>query len=83
MCAGGALAAGTAAADATSFEVSAKRGRTDYGICSTPFLEHAFRTGSFRIRVTINPDETWSYFGATVLIVLPVKQPFHHTHVKR
>lgn len=64
-----ALAAGTAAADATSFEVSATRGRTDYGICSTPFLEHAFRTDSFRIRVTINPDGTWSYFEDTVLII--------------
>jgi hypothetical protein len=74
-----ALAAGTAAADATSFEVSATRGRTDYGICSTPFLEHAFRTDSFRIRVTINPDGTWSYFEDTVLIIPAVKEPFHHT----
>ncbi|MGZ5998783.1 MAG: FABP family protein [Rhizomicrobium sp.] len=74
-----ALAAGTAAVDATSFEVSATRGRTDYGICSTPFLEHAFRTDSFRIRVTINPDGTWSYFEDTVLIIPGVKEPFHHT----
>src|SRR5579871_1774147 len=47
-----ALAAGKSSADATSFEVSATRGATDYGICSTPFLEYAFRTDSFRMKIT-------------------------------
>src|SRR5208282_4006527 len=51
-----ALASGQAGADATSFEVSATRGKTDYGICSAPFLEYAFRTDSFRMKVTLNPD---------------------------
>jgi hypothetical protein len=74
-----ALAAGRADADATSFEVSAKRGVTDYGICSTPFLETAFRTDSFRIKVTVNPDGTWSYFEDTVLIIPGLAEPFHHT----
>jgi len=74
-----ALAAGKSSADATSFEVSATRGATDYGICSTPFLEYAFRTDSFRMKITINPDGTWSYFEDTVLIVRGQDQPFHHT----
>jgi hypothetical protein len=74
-----ALAAGKAAADATSFEVSATRGTTDYGICSTPFLEHAFRTDSFRMKVTINADGTWSYFEDTILTIRGLKEPFHHT----
>jgi hypothetical protein len=74
-----ALAAGKSTADATMFEVSAKRGVTDYGICSTPFLETAFRTDSFRIKVTINPDGTWSYFEDTVLIIPGLAEPFHHT----
>jgi len=74
-----AMAMGKAAADATSFELSASRGTTDYGICSTPFLEYAFRTDSFRIKVTINPDGTWSYFEDTVLVIRGRDEPFHHT----
>jgi hypothetical protein len=74
-----AMAVGKAAKDATSFELSAVRGPTDYGICSTPFLEYAFRTDSFRIKVTINPDGTWSYFEDTVLTIRGEREPFHHT----
>lgn len=73
-----ALAIGNAAADATVFEVSAKRGKTDYGICSTSFLEHAFRTDSFRMKVTTHADGTWSYFEDT-LLMLHGMEPFHHT----
>jgi len=74
-----ALAAGIASADATSFEVSARRGATDYGICSTTFLERAFRTDSFSIKITINSDGTWSYFEDTVMTIPGYKEPFHHT----
>ena len=43
------------APDATTFKVStATRGETDYGICSTDFLEQAFRTDSYEIEVTFN-----------------------------
>ncbi len=73
-----AMAVGTAAADATSFELAAARGTTDYGICSTPFLEYAFRTDSFRIKITINPDGTWSYEEDTVLMIRGRDEPFHH-----
>ncbi|MDE3115848.1 MAG: FABP family protein, partial [Pseudomonadota bacterium] len=61
------------------FEVSATRGATAYGICSNVFLEKAFRTDSFRIKVTINPDGTWSYFEDTVLMIAGRPEPFHHT----
>lgn len=74
-----ALAMGKAAADATSFELNAVRGATDHGICSTAFLEYAFRTDSFRIAVTINPDGTWSYVEDTVLTIRGRDEPFHHT----
>jgi hypothetical protein len=74
-----ALASGHAASDAKTFSLTAARGQTDYGICSTTFLEHAFRTDSFRIDVTINPDGTWSYFEDTILNVRGYKEPFHHT----
>jgi hypothetical protein len=73
-----ALATGHAAPDATRFEVAATRGQTENGICSTAFLEHAFRTDSFRVEVTINPDGTWSYVEDAVLQVLGQDQPFHH-----
>ena len=74
-----AIAMGTAKPDATSFELNATRGTTAYGICSTPFLEHAFRTDSFHIEVTVNPDGTWSYFEDTVLTIRGRAEPFHHT----
>ena len=81
-----ALAIGQAAPDATTFELVAERGSTVNGICSGPFLEDAFRTDSFRITVTINADDTWSYFEDTVLQVRGRPEPFHHTdrnHLKR
>ena len=74
-----ALAAGHAAPGADSFEVRARRGATDYGICSTAFLEHAFRTDSFTLKVTFHADGGWSYVSDTVLQVRGQDAPFHHT----
>ena len=73
------LAIGHAAADAKSFEVKAERGSTVNGIVSAPFIEAAFRTDAFIMRVTVNPDGTWSYFEDTVLSVRGQGEPFHHT----
>jgi len=73
------LAKGQAAADATRFEVTATRGSTENGICSTAFLEAAFRTDGFRMQVTTHPDGTWSYFEDTILQVKARAEPFHHT----
>ena len=73
------LAGGEAKADAVEFEVFAKRGETVYGICSAPFLEHAFRTDAFRMRVSINADGTWSYFEETTLVIRGRDVPFAHT----
>ena len=73
------MAMGHAAADAISFELVATRGETTNGICSNPFLEDAFKTTEFRIRVTVNPDGNWSYDEDTVLIVRGQSEPFHHT----
>jgi hypothetical protein len=74
-----ALAIGTAHADAKTFELVAKRGSELNGICSNPFLEYAFRTIEYRIRVTINADGTWSYEQDTILLVHERPEPFHHT----
>ncbi len=73
-----AVAAGQAAADAKSFAVQAERGQTEYGICSTAFLEYAFRTDSYRIEVTLNDDGSWSYLSDTMLQVRGQPEPFRH-----
>ena len=74
-----AMAVGRAAADARSFRLEAVRGSETNGIVSNPFLEYAFRTVEFRIKVTINPDGTWSYDEDTVLMIRGKPEPFHHT----
>lgn len=55
------LAAGAAAADATEFEVAATLGSETQGIVSNPFLDAAFKTVAFTLRVTVHADGTWSY----------------------
>ena len=74
-----AMAAGRAAADAKSFRLEAVRGSLTNGIVSNPFLEHAFRTESYTITVTISDDGTWSYEQDTVLVIPGQSEPFHHT----
>jgi hypothetical protein len=61
------LAAGRAEPDATEFEVAATLGSETYGILSNPFLDLAFHTVSFQMRVTVNDDGTWSYEEHTQL----------------
>lgn len=73
-----ALAAGFAKPDADEVTVSAKRGDTEYGICSTAFLEASFRTDSYRITLTFNPDGSWSYVTDTELMVEGRDAPFAH-----
>lgn len=73
-----ALSAGRASADGRSIVISAQRGSTEYGICSTAFLEHAFRTDAFRLEITFNDDGTWSYVSDTTLVVRGQAEPFRH-----
>jgi hypothetical protein len=73
------MAVGRAAADAKSFELVALHGSPTNGICSTPFLEHAFKTVEFRIKVSINEDGTWAYDEDTVMTIQGQGEPFHHT----
>ncbi|MEW6449904.1 MAG: heme-binding beta-barrel domain-containing protein [Pseudomonadota bacterium] len=73
-----ALASGQAAADADRIVVSATRGQTENGICSTAFLEYAFRTDSYKIEISFNPDGSWSYITDTVLTVHGRDTPFAH-----
>ncbi len=50
------LAGGSAGADAREFELTASVGSEVYGILSNPFLDQSFRTLSYRIHITLNPD---------------------------
>jgi hypothetical protein len=74
-----AMAVGQASADAKQFELTATRDSESFGICSAPFLEYAFKTVEFRIKVVINQDGTWSYEEDTVLMIRGKAEPFHHT----
>jgi hypothetical protein len=73
-----AIAAGHATPDAATLVLTAQRGETGYGICSTAFLEYAFRTDSYRIEITFNPDGSWSYVQDTILMVCGRAEPFVH-----
>ena len=63
------LAGGTAKPDDDRISVEARRGDTRFGICSTTFLEEAFRTDYYRIDITFNGDDSWSYVTRTDLAV--------------
>ena len=73
-----AIASGQAATDAPRLVLSAERGQTEHGICSTAFLEYAFRTDSYRIEVSFNADGSWSYISDTMLTVRGRPEPFRH-----
>ena len=73
-----AMAVGKTTADAKEFELVASRGVTTNGILSNPFLEEAFRTDEYRIKIAIHDDETWSYDETTTLVIKGVKR-FEHT----
>jgi len=72
------LAAGHAKPDDTKISVTAKRGDTRYGICSTEFLDEAFRTESYRCDITFNDDGSWTYAIETELLVKGRDLPFNH-----
>jgi hypothetical protein len=76
-----ALAAGHAKPGDDKLMVTAARGQTNYGICSTDFLEYAFRTDSYRLEITFNADGSWSYVSETMLKVRGQDAPFQHRDV--
>ncbi|WP_447765487.1 FABP family protein [Sphingopyxis panaciterrae] len=73
-----AIAAGHSAFDADRLVLTATRGTSEYGICSTTFLELAFRTDSYTITVDFHDDGSWSYVSDTVLMVRGRDEPFLH-----
>jgi hypothetical protein len=77
------LATGSAAPDATEFEVRATLGSATAGIVSNPFLDRAFRTVEFRMRVTVHDDEMWSYEEHTTMEVEGRSDPVDHVDRNR
>ena len=73
-----AIAAGHAEPDAKRLVLTATRGQTEYGICSTTFLELAFRTEKYQISVDFHDDGGWSYVLDTTLMVKGQSEPFLH-----
>lgn len=73
------MAFGQADKDDSSFELVATRGATTNGICSNPFLENAFETIEYRIKVETRLDGTRAYDEGTTLLVRGRSEPFHHT----
>lgn len=76
-----AIASGQASSDDMKLVLTATRGQTEYGICSTAFLEHAFRTDAYRIEIDFNADGSWSYAIDTTLTVRGREEPFNHRDV--
>lgn len=74
-----AMAAAHAAPGATRFELTCESGSPLYGTLSNPFLDHAFRTESFRIKVDVHKDDNRSYDQDTVLKIAGKDELFHHT----
>jgi len=54
------LAGGTAKPGDRRIAVEARRGDTRFGICSTPFLDEAFRTDFYRLEIAFNDDGSWT-----------------------
>lgn len=73
-----AMASGNGKLGDATITLTAARGQTDYGICSTDFLEQAFRTDAYRIEIAFNADGTWSYDIQTTLLVRGQDKPFIH-----
>ena len=73
-----ALASGQGQAGDDRITLTATRGQTEYGICSTAFLEYAFRTDSYRIDLTFEGDDAWSYDIRTMLAVKGKAGLFEH-----
>ncbi|KQZ71476.1 hypothetical protein ASE06_18835 [Sphingopyxis sp. Root214] len=73
-----AIASGHAEPDAKRLVVKATRGETEYGICSTSFLDLAFRTDAYQLTVDFHDDGSWSYVSDTTLMVKGRDEPFLH-----
>ncbi|MCU1394207.1 MAG: hypothetical protein JWM34_2635 [Ilumatobacteraceae bacterium] len=73
------LAGGIATADSTSFSMAADLGGTNYAIGENMYLAAKASSVSYRVAITINADDTWSYEETTMLKMAEFPEPFAHT----
>ena len=67
------------AADATSYDLSAKLGDPRYGISENTYLGTNASSVSYDVTITINADDTWSYREVTMLQMKEFGEPFEHS----
>ncbi len=72
-------AGGSATADARGFHLRAELGSQVFGVLSNPFLDRAFKTVSYELKVTLHEDGSFSYWEDTVLEIPGRDALFHHT----
>ena len=72
-------AGGTAAADATSFSLSAKVGDPQYGIGENTYLAANASSVSYDATISVNDDGTWSYTETTMLRMKEFPELLAHT----
>jgi len=72
------LAGGQAQPGDDHIAVEARRGDPRFGICSTTFLDEAFRTDYYRIDITFNRDGSWTYVTRTDLAIRGQLPAFDH-----
>ena len=73
------LAGGTAAADAKTFDLAAEQGHRLYSIGENSYLAKHASTLSYKVTITVNDDDTWSYDEVTMLKMDELPEPFAHT----
>ena len=67
------------AADATSYTLTAKLGDPHYGISENAYLREKASSLAYKVTITANPDDTWSYAEETTLQMAEFADPFPHT----
>ena len=77
------IAGGTAAADATKFEMGARLGAPTYGISENLYLSRAASTTDYAVTIEVHADGSWSYDEVTTLRMKEFAEPFLHTDHNR
>ena len=73
------IAGGIVEPDAREFQLVTHVRSETYGICSNQFLDREFKTVSFKMKVTIHDENSFSYEEDTQLQIKGQKKLFHHT----
>jgi hypothetical protein len=77
------IAGGTAAADATKFELAARLGSPTYGITENLYLSARASTTDYAATIEAHTDGSWSYAEVTTLRMKEFAEPFLHTDHNR